>query len=316
MSHTEESLQNLLRDGTRATTDDVDQLVSGLGPHVAARALGPPPRKLSRMGWMAGGVLAIAAGALVVVWTTPPPEAVPLDAAWTAQDGLTVHTLAQGVEVSIDGSGTLGGTSRHPEVAWSRGSISVAVVPGAVDGLTVSTPEARVQITGTEFIVARDALGTHVTVARGSVDVTCGEASTQAVKAGAPPALCLPQTAGGLLGRAQALYDAQAAPTDITASLSAALEYQPSNALTVEILATRALTLQRTNDLDGAWAATMEALPLAKGFRQDDLNRLALSIATSREDCTGIATFLDTIPTEDALAVQARAVCATFEGPQ
>jgi len=307
MKSTEDTLHRLLRDGTEATAEEADRLVDALGPHLDEAGHGAPARRPVLRGTAIAAV-ALAAGALVVVWPGAPPEAVPLAASWSPDgDSAVVHPV-EGVTLTIDGHGRLAGTSRHPAVEWSRGRIGVSVEPGSLDGLTVETREARVDITGTVFEVSRDALGTRVSVSRGSVTVTCGEAPVRAVQSGDAEAWCLPTTAGGLLGRAQALYDAEAPADSVLHSLDAARALEPANTLLVEILGTRVQTLQRAGDLDSAWETVGEALPLASGFRRDEFRRLALSLATERGDCAAVASHLDAVPPEDErmrLAVEA-----------
>jgi len=311
MSRSEDTLHILLRDGTQAGPREVDTLVDRLGPHLAQAALGvrPPRRRLVLP--VGASVVALAAGALLMVQPTPPPEAVSLVATWDGDVSGVVSSPVEGLALTIDGRGQLGGSSRHPEVRWSKGRIGISVEPGALDGFTVETQEARVDVTGTAFEVSRDAYGTRVTVSRGSVDVRCGQDqdTVQAMTADLEPIVCLPTTAGGLLGRAQAQFDAKAPAQDIADTLTQARRQQPSDMLTVEILATLALTWQRAGETERAWTLTHEALSKASGFRHDDLRRLALDLALDREDCAGAAVFIDSVGTADARSQRAVAEC-------
>ncbi len=182
------------------------------------------PRRAGRLlvlgAGAAGSVALIAASALigVAIWTYTADSEQPLlsELEWKEQ------SLVPGIHARFQGMGALA-EDDPPLVTWDAGVIELAVDPEAGIDLTIRTSEAEIRVLGTVLSVSRDALGTEVRVDRGRVAVTCTETETTEVAAG-ENRLCLPTTAGGLLGRARTLDKAEAPSTDVLAAIEAGLE--------------------------------------------------------------------------------------------
>ena len=86
----------------------------------------------------------------------------------------TETRLGPHVEVVAQGHGEVVGDARDMDLRWTSGTLAVEVAPGQGVGLRVETEEGVVVVHGTAFEVVRDALGTHVGVRRGEVEVVCG----------------------------------------------------------------------------------------------------------------------------------------------
>ncbi len=270
-----------------------------------AAIMGAPSRQRPRargrpLVWGAATMgLAIAAAALLLVMPTEKPPPMPLAMDLSLHASGDVVEPVEGVRLTLSGTGQLGGTTAHPELDWSRGQVHVSVEPGSLDGLTVRTGEGEVRITGTVFSVDRTALGTRVSVERGSVAVACEMGDQHALQAG-DEQVCLPTSAGGMLGRAQALEQAGAAAGDVLAALDAGLAMSAGPAVVTELQFRRAVVLRQQGDLSGAWQQVSTALANGGGVRRDALRRFAAEVALTIRDCSGAEPYLDTV-VEDAV---------------
>ena len=194
--------------------DDVRQALEQLGePDLEAvdriyarykttRALEPRRRRRR----IAGGAVALAAAVtLTTLWATS--EEAPRSLEVASPVTPVAHQWGSNVQFEAVGQGTLEGTDSEAVLAWTTGTVEVEVTPQTDTQLSVVTEEARVDVIGTVFQVRRDALGSTVGVDRGKVQVACTEGQTLELTAGMRHT-CLPVTAAGLLGRADALIDA------------------------------------------------------------------------------------------------------------
>ncbi|MFT5684759.1 MAG: hypothetical protein ACI8RZ_005703 [Myxococcota bacterium] len=141
-----------------------------------------------------------AAGLAVALWPTDP---VAQQVALSAEQWSEVQA-SNDVLLSFSGQGNLHTEGKVHDIDWKTGRLNVSVTPNQNIDLTVSTPEATVSVVGTVFEVRRDTLGTTITVERGKVEVSCGEQTPFYLEADGTHT-CLPNTAMGLLNRAQDL---------------------------------------------------------------------------------------------------------------
>ncbi|MFH1465233.1 MAG: FecR domain-containing protein [Pseudomonadota bacterium] len=184
--------------GTRGQPTPAE--VARLDVRVAASLARPRPTPTR---WPLFAASALTAAAVVLVMARAPR---PLEQALQA-DAPTSVELSRHVHLTYAGAGQVSGSDRQPVIAWTLGHLEVDVTPGAGVHLAVVTEEARADVLGTRFSVARDALGTRITVQEGRVSVACrGAAPGEPGEVAAGTArLCLPGSPSGLLGRARAL---------------------------------------------------------------------------------------------------------------
>ncbi len=272
---------------TLAASSDVDRLVQHV--LVKHRTLSSH-RSRPRVFWVATSAVALAAGAALAVFglDPTPAEPVPLSAELDAVDGTQLVELLPGVRLTVDGKGSVGGTSRHPALEWTGGKVEVSVDKGSVEGFSVRTSEGTVEVIGTVFAVERRATGTEVSVRRGIVQVTCESGQMHRLEA-AEAVWCLPTTAGGMLGRARALASSNAPPEQVRAALGAGLLLSPSAPIETELRLQLAVSLHQSGHLDAAWAAVGPALERASESRKQTVYRTALAIAAARGDCDTVA---------------------------
>jgi ferric-dicitrate binding protein FerR (iron transport regulator) len=285
MNAKEDQVEN---DAVRALLRELEEPPAAMASRVAERLASSAPRGASHRhaAWMFGagvGALAMAAGALLF-FSTPEklgtPPHLPVSAALAASaDWQTVESL-DGVNLTWKGVGTVSGTADAPLVAWESGSINVEVTPERGIKLAVETREAMVRVVGTGFTVTRDALGTHVSVRHGKVEVTCASAVPVMLGAG-EGAGCLPDTPAGLLLRARALAEQKAPVAEILASLDRGLAVAPPGNLADELLATRISTLAEAGRHAEALESARRYLTNPEAVRRDEVQRLADALAPS-----------------------------------
>lgn len=199
-----------LRSARRATEPDV-AAVDRVRRHALA-AEAPPDRGRRALPWIAAAAfagLACVAGWLGAHWRGEPDLALSETLA-----GPGAVAVSPDVRLAFDGTGSVGGTPRAPEIHWTSGRVHVEVTPARGIALVVDTREARVEVVGTGFDVERSALGTEVSVAHGRVNVRCADASAGSLGPG-ERMVCLPTTAAAWMGRARALAAAGAADADV-----------------------------------------------------------------------------------------------------
>ncbi|MEM6928559.1 MAG: FecR domain-containing protein [Myxococcota bacterium] len=177
------------------------------------------------------------------------------------------HTTALGrhVRVRAEGSGSAAGDTQDLRIEWMAGRVAVEVEPDQRVELEVVTREAVVRVVGTAFDVSRDALGTHVTVHRGTVAVTCGASSSVRLGRG-QSRTCRPVDAVGWLRRATALQVAER-PREVLDSVAAGLALQPERAIELELRLHRLaalLALGEGSAAEGELARLRAAFPEAR----------------------------------------------------
>lgn len=310
--HDRSPMMDLLQSSTVAGPDDAERLLPGLDEAIATAAASaqPPSGRHRRFAWGLGAVAAAAVVAFVLLPHGPPP-AQPLERDLVQSGSGRDIVLLEGVNLRVEGSGSVGGTTRHPVLSWDQGALGVEVTPGAVEGLAVHTAEGTVHITGTAFSVTRDALGTHVDVHRGSVDVACTDQPAQALTEG-DGTTCLPTTAGGLLGRAHALEDQDADTGLVVQTLEHAAARSPSGALAHEICLGRGLGLRKLKRIGEAQVVVAACLDGQAGGRQQDLMLLAVELAIQAEDCGAVGDHIEAL---GALGPPLRARCDAIGSP-
>ncbi len=143
------------------------------------------PRRSLWPGLAAAGVLGVSVIAALVLVDLVPSGVEPTHGA---------------VSVVPDGVGHVVHDGSRTTIEWTSGVVDVDVEPNRGAQVVVHTPEAEVTVVGTRFQVHRDARGTHVTVDRGLVHVSCFGVERGEFGMG-DEAWCL-QTAGGALGLA------------------------------------------------------------------------------------------------------------------
>ncbi len=224
------------------------------------------PALLARAG------VAVAAAALLLLALPPPdplpPPAAPLAAALSAAGTLE---LTGDIRLTVDGLGTVSGDTSDVDIDWRQGSLAVSVTPEQGIDLTVRTDEASIAVVGTVFRVERSALGTAVSVERGSVSVECADMTRHRISAG-DTALCLPRAA---LGRALTLLESQAPPEEILTEIQRGLRLNPSRAVRGELLSLQAEVHLQQGDRAAAAAVAWRYLHEGHTTRADALSPLA-----------------------------------------
>jgi hypothetical protein len=257
--------------------------------------------------WATVGLVPVAAAVLALEPKTPPTDPTTpfkVEEALTSKGRWGSDTSMPGIELSYLGTGTVGGSSGSPEIAWDSGTIHVEVTPNQGLHLAVRTREAEVRVIGTGFTVTRNALGTHVEVRHGIVEVDCGDEGTVRLTVG-EERTCLPRTAAGLLGRARALREASAPEGEVLESLDRGLaEADVQDAVRDELQSSRIRSLfalgRRTEVLDAARGY----LAREKSVRRTEVERLAVATARAEGGCEAAAPWLP------ATSATAAAACA------
>jgi len=299
---TVDPLLSLFAHETEATPVDLTRL------RARVRAAESKSAASSVMSWLGlpgtlavGGLLAAAATAIVVLPGMSAPDPLALSFADGAAAGVEV---APGVVMTADGAGELSGTETAPRLAWASGAVDISVEPGAGLDVQVATDEATVRVVGTVFRVERDALGTTVSVSRGKVAVECVDQDERFVPA-EQSITCLPTSAAGLLGRAQALPPGTEA---VLAAVEAGLASAPDSAIQTELSALRVDHLAHTQQFDAAIAAAERHLAVPEMGRRAEVARIGATLAYQRDACGSVSPFLSELPDEE-LAASALSAC-------
>jgi hypothetical protein len=257
--------------------------------------------------WVGGLAIAgAAAAALGGVWLSEAPvEPVVASLAGTGD-----QTLTDDVTVSWTGTGTVAGTTDDLTVAWDAGHLSAAIEPDQGVTFQVDTREATVRVVGTAFDVQRDSLGTRVDVTRGTVEVSCHRAADEppqrTLHAG-ESTVCLPVSATGMLGRAQALDDGGATPEVVLDAVDDGLELVSAGdeAVHVELLVEKMGALLADGRTAEARATAERALALpGDGGRAEELHRALATLSLVDGDCAAAVPHLQALerPSEAELA--------------
>ena len=283
---------------TRATEADVARLRAQL------RA---PVRRAPRRVWaVAGPGVALAAASLLALLLHD-PEPAALTASFDTTSADAPIEVAPGVSLTVAGTGTLAGTEQAPRLAWSAGTVDVSVEPGAGLDVRVETDEALVQVVGTVFQVERGPLGTRVGVTRGTVAVTCADGAAHTLTA-TLEATCVPTSAAGLLGRAQALRSGGSAAADVLASVDRGLSLSPSPAVHTELSALKVGILAQEGQSTAAIEAARIHLATPEAGRRAEVARVGAALGYGAAGCAGAEPFLADLPPEE-VAASALGVC-------
>jgi ferric-dicitrate binding protein FerR (iron transport regulator) len=242
-------------------------------------------------GWAAPafGALSAAAAVLFGLWRITAAQAitsVPLAGDLALTDAIQVHA---------SGTGVATGAGKRWSLAWEQGEVSLEVAPGTGQQVSVRTREAEVRVIGTAFTVARDALGTAVSVDAGRVAVDCATGEHFELVPGAS-AECLPTTPIGLLARAHALAEAGGPPADQLASLDRALALAPDGTVLGEIRASRLTPLVALGRIGDARQEASAYLADADAPRAVEVRRLAGRLAITEGDCAAVAEHFSRLP--------------------
>lgn len=279
-----------------------------------------------RWGWLLP-VAAVAAAALLTVQLWP-EGARPVEQVLDSEVAVAPSTqpatdaaaprpqavaVSDDVHLAVQGRGRVTGDTRDVHVAWESGTIGVEVTPEQGIQLEVRTDEARVRVVGTGFDVTRDALGTSVSVSHGRVEVVC-EGGDSAVFLGVGESrVCLPRTAGGMLGRARALQDQGAALSEQAAAVTAGIALAEPGPVLAELRGLNLDVLLRQGDNDGALALAERMLADGDPVRRGEALAVAARIHVLNGDCAGADAWLRELAAAGALPADdpARAACPT-----
>lgn len=239
-------------DALRETTEPSRATVARL------RQAAPRRRWGGALRW--GLAVAVAAIAWLAMRAgTPPvpePAVAPLAPMELGRDASPV-ALGPHVSVTADGRGSAEGNTDHLRVRWMAGAATFEVAPGRGVELEVSTPEARIWVTGTRFEVRRDALGTHVAVTEGAIAVACGSDPRRALGPGQATD-CRPVDAAGWLRRVTALHEAED-HRGVVDGVGAALALDPPDPIRLELRLQRVWAAIALGELEQA-SAELDAL--------------------------------------------------------
>ncbi len=271
--------------------------------HKLARSL-ERERRPSRAVWayaVAGAsTFAAAAAVLLTMWwpSAPPTQgvgALASEEAWAARQ-------FEGVSLSYRGVGDVEGARKAPRIEWQRGVLNVEVTPDRGLDVQVQTREAEVRVVGTGFTVTRDALGTRVEVRHGVVETRCVGGEVQRLEQG-DVVTCAPESAAGLLGRAQALRSGGAPGDEVLSAIAAGRARAGSGAVADELDALRVQVLADQGRPVEALAAARAALEGGATSRRAELIALSATLARPLGGCAMAAPWLVTLGDE------AEAVC-------
>ena len=175
---------------------------------------------------------------------------------------------------------------------------------------------AEVRVVGTGFTVSRDALGTHVAVLHGRVEVRCG-AGEPTFLGGGETESCLPTSAAGLLGRARALQAAGAGPAAVLVAVQEGLDRTTSEGAVRDEL--RVMRIQLLASL----GRTGEALSDARGYldrpsapRSVEVFRMAAQLALADGGCVAADPWLAALRAHPAAEPADAVLGAECAGPE
>jgi hypothetical protein len=265
--------RELFRDATRADPEKVSRLVAGYKDRLTGGGLAPVRSRHDRSFSIAFvAVASIAVLAVVFVDVGRGGRTRALSASYDAALPTQVDPTPV-VHLDYVGGGTLSGTEPAPVLSWNAGRVAVQVEPDRGVDFVLVTDEARVSVHGTSFEVARDALGTHVAVSEGRVEVACGQAMGTFLGAGERKD-CLPRRPGGLLARARALQAAGQTESALEALDLGLSLGPPGDAARGELLALRALVYEQTGQRDAAMKDARSYLAEGHAPRADVMGQL------------------------------------------
>jgi len=315
-----------------ATEPHPEAVARGLASPKVQRALARQQRGRSWAPWaFSAGVALAAAAALLLLLPDAtlregPPEPVatmapevPATLAVSSSTELPMElsspelpddrAVGEDVRLVYQGVGRVTGTERAPRIAWSSGQIDVAVEPGRELDVRLETDEAAVRVTGTRFEVLRDALGTRVSVTRGSVATRClhgveghpDDREERALNSG-ESLRCLPGREARWLARALALGDRGAGPEQVLQAALAGLDSAgPDSDYRGELVWVRVQSLEALGRKQEALIVASACLQGPSGClgrdssRAPDLHRTAARLAFEAGGCEAASPHLEAL---------------------
>ena len=263
----------------------------------------PTPRALRRVRWRirhpqqrpsyrpllhAGLALAL----VLVLWVTFSPTLLsPLSRSSPTLLSLTssgTAALSPSPYLNLDysGKGQLQGERDLWALTWEQGSVTVHLDPEADAQLEVQTEEALVEVIGTVFDVQRDTLGTHVSVERGLVRVTCRRNPKPQTLSATQEHTCWPTTPAGLLARALYLADHKGSTDEQLATIrEGLLVSDPHDPVHGELLAHQITTFIGDQQHQEALTAAHQYLTLTDSPRTQSIRNVAVQLAISLSAC-------------------------------
>jgi hypothetical protein len=197
----------VLRSGAERWIALVDQ------PGPIALAMAPARARSGRHIAMVSALGAAVAALLLLGLLAWPQAPAPLGLELASSETTSIEALP-GLVLEYDGTGFVGGDTRSVWLTWDQGRVLVDLEPESLDRLVIRTREATVTVLGTRFEVSRDAMGTHVSVTRGLVEVRCADAQVSHLRGG-EQGQCEPVAPAALLGMARTLQRRGAPPERI-----------------------------------------------------------------------------------------------------
>ena len=200
------------------------------------------------------------------------------------------------VELDYQGTGEIKGLAKNAEIHWKSGTITAHVTPHTDTHLAIVTDEARIEVVGTVFSVTRDRLGVTTTVERGRVKVNCTDGWSGEIGPSDGAHTCLPNRPGQLLGRADALIDADAPPTSILQTLEIGISRaERDSAIAGELLVRRMHIREQLGDLPGVFHDA-DAYLAGPGTRRAEVQRFAgWTALNTPEGCTKALPYLSAL---------------------
>ena len=274
--------------------------------------------RLSRLAWFRYGFIGLTAAAAAIVlvmagrWVMPTaqpdlsPQPLVSDAVFTD------HEIHAGVWARYQGTGTQHGD--QPLITWQIGVLVLSVDPEARVDVTIQTQEAEVRVVGTVLTVDRDALGTSVRVAHGRVEVTCSGEATVVVPGGQTE-VCLPRTAAGMLGRAEALERDGATSDRVHAAINRGLK-MAQGPIEGELRAFRIQHLIKLGQTKEALKRIDEYHESGTTLRRRQVLAAGVDLAMNRGDCRTATRYLEPLLIEERTVHSLTALAQCTDGSE
>jgi len=274
--------------------------------------------RLTRLTWFRYGFVGIAAAAatyLLVMggrWILPTPIPDLSPQPLVSDVVFTDHEIHAGVWARYHGTGTQHGD--QPLITWQNGVLELSVDPEARVDVTVQTQEAEVRVLGTVLTVDRDALGTSVRVAHGRVEVTCSGEPTVVVPSGQTE-VCVPRTAAGMLGRAEALERDGAPSAKVLAAINRGLK-MAQGPIEGELRAFRIQHLIKLGQAKEALKRIEEYHESGTTLRRRQVLAAGVDLAMNRGDCRTATRYLEPLLIEERNVHSLTALAQCTEGSE
>lgn len=223
------------------------------------------------------GVVSLAVAAGLLFTLRPPPPPAPIAAQLASSDVFSTMEPRDGLLLAFSGQGSLEGTDAEPSVKWEKGTLHVEVVPNLGIHFRVETREAAVKVIGTGFTVKRDKKGTSVEVQHGRVEVTCENGAATLLNPG-DRRECVPTTAAGLIGRADALHEEGAGAREVLEVVELGLAIAEPGFTRDELRVRRIRALVELGRNVDARRYADEFLSGAPGSRADEVRSMVAAI--------------------------------------